>query len=389
MLTLESNLSRIAMSAPRSGIRAIVEASAAFPDALHLEVGEPGFPTPAHIVGSAQRALADGWTKYSPSVGVPALRERIAEKVGHVNGIEADPDQIIVTVGAAEGLYVTFTTLCDPGDEVLIPDPGWSNFATMVHLAGAASVGYPLSEVNDFIPSVADLEKLVTARTKAILINSPSNPLGRVIPEAELRQLLEFADNHDLWVISDECYDQISFNAPSVSPASLNVTEKIISVFSFSKTYAMTGWRVGYLVVPKGMTSAFGRMHEPLVSSVSSVGQAAAIAALDGPQSCVENMRKEYQRRRDLCLRMLAEHNKVPICVPDGAFYLWLDTELPSLRSGELALDLLRDTSVAVAPGTAFGRNGDQFLRVSFSAEEEVIRAGLTRILEYLASRKS
>ncbi|MFK0004873.1 pyridoxal phosphate-dependent aminotransferase [Paenarthrobacter sp. NPDC090522] len=388
-MTTDPSFSTIALSAPRSGIRAIVEASANFSDVAHLEVGEPGFQTPEHIVEAAAQALRDGWTKYSPAVGVPGLRERIVEKLKRVNRIHAGADQVLVTVGAAEGLYVSFTTICNPGDEVLIPDPGWSNFATMVHLAHSKPVGYSLSGENDFLPSIEELESLVTARTKAILINSPSNPIGRVIPEAHLRELLEFANRHDLWVISDECYDEITFGVPSVSPAALGITDKIISVFSFSKTYAMTGWRIGYIVVPKSTAPTFARMHEPLISSVSSVAQAAAIAALDGPQDCIREMRDEYARRRDLCLSILAEHGRSAACVPDSAFYLWLDTGIPDVHSGDIALELLREVSVAVAPGTAFGANGDQFLRISFAADTAVIKTGLGRVLDYLSSSPS
>ena len=382
---MTSQVSPLALATPRSGIREVLELALAMEDVVHLELGEPSFATPDHIVDAASRALREGWTKYTSNEGVPALREALAAKLDRVNHITADPDQILVTSGAVEGLYSTLLALCDEGDEILVPDPGWSNYMSMAHLIRAKSVGYHLSPENGFLPDIAELEALITPRTRVLLINSPSNPIGSIIGEQHMRELIDFAERRGLWLISDECYDQLTFEPGFVSAAALSDYDRIITAHSFSKTYAMTGWRIGYMTLPEGLPKIVARVHEPIVSCVSSVGQAAAIAALTGPQDCISEMLDTYRERRDRSLEILAEHEVPVAVVPQGAFYLWLDLRERVESSKRFALDLLAEERVAIAPGTAFGGFAEGFARISFGGDSEALATGLERLGRRLA----
>lgn len=383
-------LSPLAITAPRSGIREIHEAALKLDHVIHLELGEPGYDTPAHIVEAASKALRDGWTKYTSNEGVPALREAIAQKVGRVNGYEAQPDEVIVTSGAVEGIYSTILSLLDEGDEILIPDPAWSNYVTMVHLARARAVPYPMREANGYVPDIDELRSLVSPRTRAILINSPSNPLGSVWTREQMLRVLEFAEQNQIWVISDECYDELVFSPATFTAArSLGFEDRLISAYSFSKTYAMTGWRVGYLVAPRQVTKTIAKVHEPIVSNVSAVGQAAGIAALTGPQDCVREMREGYRARRDLAMKLAAEIPGTTAFPPAGAFYLWLRQPADGRTSKQFALELLEGAGVGVAPGTAFGAAGEGYFRISFGGSSEQLSIAMKRIADYSVTTTS
>ncbi|MFD4422184.1 pyridoxal phosphate-dependent aminotransferase [Agromyces sp. NPDC058484] len=391
MSTLEQALhgSAFALGTPQNGIREISELGMTMENVIQLSLGEPSFPTPEHVIEAAQRALSDGWTKYAANAGVPALRVALAEKLHRVNQITADPDQIVVTAGAVEGLFLTLFALCEQGDEVLVPDPGWSNYLAMAHLIRVNPVGYSLSAETGYLPSVAQLEELVTSRTRVLILNSPSNPVGSVIDEPLMRDLLNFADRHGIWVISDECYDELTYEPGFVSASAVSDSARIVTAHSFSKTYAMTGWRVGYLTLPKGLSQIITRIHEPIVSCVSTVGQAAAIAAVSGPRDAVDQMRAAYLDRRDLAIDTLGMHGVKPAIVPTGAFYLWIDARelVPSTR--EFALELLRDSAVAVAPGTAFGDECEGYFRISYGGDPLELTAGLTAFGRHLAALAS
>lgn len=380
-----SGVSPLALTTPRSGIREVLELALSMgDDVIHLELGEPSFNTPEHVIDAASQALHDGWTRYTSNEGVPALREALAAKLRRVNGINADPDQILVTSGAVEGLYSTLFALCDEGDEILIPDPGWSNYMSMAHLIRAKAVGYQLGPDNGFLPDVAELEQLLTPRTRVLLINSPSNPIGTIIGRERMVELIEFAKRHEIWLLSDECYDQLTFEDGFVSAAAISDYERIVTAHSFSKTYAMTGWRIGYMTLPKGMPKIVARIHEPIVSCVSAVGQAAAIAAVNGPQDCVTEMRNGYLERRDKALAVLNAHNVPVATVPAGAFYLWLDLRSYVDDVKQFSLDLLSEEKVAIAPGTAFGRYGEGFVRISFGGDADKLETGLDRLGKFL-----
>ncbi|MYF26456.1 MAG: aminotransferase class I/II-fold pyridoxal phosphate-dependent enzyme, partial [Acidimicrobiia bacterium] len=238
--------SPIVESLPRSGIREIMELAWTVPDVIHLEVGEPNFDTPAHVVEAAHRAARDGFTRYTPNAGIPELREVLAEKVRNRNHIEAEADRIVVTPGAVVGIYSTLAAAAEAGSEMLLSDPAWPNYQLMTRLLGVNSVRYPLAEEDDFIPNAARIEPHITDRTKVLLLNSPGNPTGATTPKEALMELMELAKTYDLWVLSDEVYDEIWFDSPHVSAGPFDPDGRVVTFFSFSKTYAMTGWRVGY-----------------------------------------------------------------------------------------------------------------------------------------------
>ena len=273
--------SSIASSMPLSGIREIMELAWKDPEAIHLEVGEPDFPTPEHVVDAAHEAARRGHTRYAPNAGLPELREALADKVTRRNGFEARTDQVVVTQGGIQALYLVLLALLEPGDEVLLPDPAWPNFRMIAHLLGARAVLYPLVARGDFLPRLEDLERLVTPRTRAILVNSPSNPLGTVVPRELLQMLLAFARQRGLWFVSDEVYDEVVFDDLFVSAGSVaDTSDRLVSIYSFSKVYAMTGWRVGYLVAPPDMARLLTGMQEPIISCVNTPAQMAALAAI-------------------------------------------------------------------------------------------------------------
>ena len=377
------HLATTAERMPRSGIRRIMDLAWSLGQpVIGLHVGEPSFPTPDHVRKAAGDALDRGETRYVPNAGITPLRKAISDKLARHNRIGASPDQVIVTAGGVQALHVALSATVRSGDEVLIPDPGWPNFAMAVQLLQATPIRYRLRPENSFLPDVAELDRLVTARTRAIMVNSPSNPLGAVLDADLAARLCRLADAHDLWLISDECYDAITFDVPHVSPAVYDRQHRVISCFSFSKTYAMTGLRVGYLVAPEGVAATAGKMQEPLISCVNAPAQYAALAALEGPQDVVDVMRRTYQRRRDAAAQVLRDSG-TGFLMPHGAFYLWI--EVRDQCHGDVeewALGLLRERHVAVAPGTAFGPAGQGWARVSLATETDDLLEGLRRLAE-------
>jgi aspartate aminotransferase len=354
-------------------------------DFIGMHVGEPSFVPPAHVLEAAERAYAEGDTHYVANAGVPALREAIATKVRERNGIETTPEQIVVTAGGAQALHVAFSLTISRGDEVLIPDPGWPNFAMAVQLLQAVPVPYRLRPENGFLPDLDELAKLVTPRTRMILVNTPSNPLGTVMPGELVEGLVRFAEEHNIWLLSDECYDALTYDVEHVSPARFDTSGVVLSAFSFSKSYAMTGVRVGYLVCPPGIAENAAKLQEAMISCVNAPAQAAAIAALTGSQEQLDDMRDAYSRRRVLAMRLLTEHG-IPFLEPHGAFYIWVDVRgIADRPVDEWALHLLAEKDVAVAPGTAFGPGGEGWIRLSLAADDAAIETGITRIAEMAA----
>lgn len=369
------------VSMSRSGIREIMDLAWAMGNVVHLEVGEPNFETPSHVCEAAAEAALGGATRYTPNAGVLALREALVAKVGARNGIQTDAAGIVVSAGAVEALYASLVTVLSPGDEILLPDPGWPNFRMMAALLSVRPVFYGLRPENGFRPDPDEIRSLITGRTRVLLVNTPSNPLGVVLGRDDLTPLLDIAAAADLWVVSDECYDELTFDSPLVSPASLGHDAAIITAYSFSKTYAMTGWRVGYAVVPEVLAVHLAKVQEPLISCVNAVAQHAALAAVTGPQDCVGEMRDAYRARRDAALAVAVDHN-LSYVHPGGAFYLWIDVRDSSLTAHEMALELVRNHRVAVAPGTAFGDRGEGWIRVSLANTEEAVRIGVNAIAD-------
>ena len=376
--------SSIAISMPVSRIREIMELAWTDPEAVHLEVGEPDFPTPEHVVEAAHHAARTGLTRYAPNAGLPELREALADKVARRNGYEARPEQVVVTQGGIQALYLALRALLEPGDEVLLPDPAWPNYRMIAHLLGARVLSYPLVAGGGFLPRPEDLERLVTPRTRAILVNSPSNPLGTVVPRELLEGLLAFARRRGLWLVSDEVYDEVVFDGDFVSAGSLaDPGDRLVSVYSFSKVYAMTGWRVGYLVAPPDLARLLTGMQEPIVSCVNTPAQMAALAAVTGPQGLVREMSDSYRARRDEVLGVL-DSGGLPSSRPSGAFYVWADVSEAGLPSMDLARSLIEREHVAVAPGSAFGELGEGYVRLSLASSREDLLEGVSRLVRFV-----
>jgi len=372
---------------PRSGIRVVMDRAWELGEPItHLEVGEPKFATPGHIVEAFCRAARSGATKYGPNAGIGALREACVRKLADVNDIRVEADQILVTVGAMQGLMCAVIGLTGHDDEILIPNPGWPNYRLLIATAGGRAVPYDLLPERGDQPDPEQIAALITSRTKLIILNSPSNPLGSVLAAEVIDEILEIARARGIWVLSDECYDQIVFDHPMTSPAARPLgAEHTITVHSFSKTYAMTGFRLGYLSAPRRVVALLTKLQESMVSCVSTPTQLAGVAALEGPSSCVVDMVRDYRTHRDLALARARALGLEPRD-PAGAFYLWL--ELPQVVDSEsFAHQLLAQHRVAVAPGSAFGEPGGPAIRISLAADREEIAAGLDAVGGMLEAR--
>jgi aspartate aminotransferase len=365
-------------SVPGSGIREIVnlvlERGA---DVLRLEIGEPDFSTPAHIVEAGHLAALAG-ARYTQSAGTLQLREAISAKLKLVNGLDCPPPQVIVCQGAVQGCSAVLAALLSPGDEVLIADPAWPNYEMLVLLHGAVPVRYQTSPERGFLPSLDEIERLVSRRTRALVVNTPANPTGAVFPPDLVAGLVELARRHDLVLLADEVYDELIFEGAAANAASLD-PEHVVGLYSFSKTYAMTGWRIGYVAAPEWLAPSLWKLQEPLISCVSEVSQAAAVAALEGPQDCVAEMRDAYRRRRDLVVGMLVDAG-IEVTRPHGAFYLMLP--FAAGVDGRLAALDLVEHGVSVAPGSAFGEAARGHARISLASSEQVLGEAVERIVD-------
>jgi aspartate/methionine/tyrosine aminotransferase len=379
---VDGRLTAAARAVPPSGIREIYNLVAGRPDMLHLEVGEPDFPTPHHIVEAGIEAARRG-VGYTQTAGVLELREALCEKLERVNGVTYTPDQVLVTQGAVEAVAVIFAAALSPGDEVLLPDPGWPNYSMAAILNDARLRFYRGNPASGFRPDVEEIARALTPRTRLLVLNSPANPTGAVIGEEDVRAIVSLAAANGTLVLSDEVYEQLVFEGRSVAAASFD-PEWVIGVYSFSKTYAMTGWRVGYLAAPADVAAPLNRIQEPFISCVSEIAQAGALAALHGPQDCVAEMCEAYRRRRDLVVELFANAG-IRVAPPGGAFYLMLPlaTGADSLRAARS----LVDEGVAVAPGSAFGEVAADHLRLSLAGSEQTLREAVKRITGwYLAT---
>ena len=367
----------------RSPIRFILDRAAAYPDAIHLEIGQPDFGPPAHVIEAAVQAVRHDYTGYTANAGMIYLREAIVVKLARENNLHVGPEHIMVTVGAMQAVYSTMTLLMNPGDEILLPDPGYGNFAMAAQLGHAVPCFYPTVPSRGFEPDMDAMESLVTERTRVLFINSPSNPTGAVYSEQIMRACLAFCQRHDLYLVSDETYDRLVFEGEHISPAQWDDEGRVITIFTTSKSYAMTGWRVGYAVASQTIISAMSKIQEPMTSCVNTVAQHGAIAALLGPQDCVESMRAEYRRRRDLAVELALE-NELSVSYPHGAFYMLVDISSQPKDSVSFCCDLLEAEHLAVAPGRSFGERCDGYVRISLCADEASLQAGIPRLADYL-----
>lgn len=369
---------------------------AAGEDVIGFGAGEPDFPTPPHIVEAARAVCAEPWAHhYSPSAGLPALREAIARKAERDSGLVTSPDQVLVTNGGKHALYNVFQTLVDPGDEVLLPAPYWVSYPEQVRLAGGVPVVLPTTAAAGFQVTIEQLDDARTARTKALIFVSPSNPTGAVYPPAQVEAIGRWAAEVGIWVITDEIYEHLVYgdarhvSMPVVTP---ELRERCVVVNGVAKTYAMTGWRVGWSIAPVELTAAMDRLQSHLCSNVANVTQAAAIAALEGPLDVVAEMRATYDHRRRLIHERLAGIEGVDCPLPEGAFYVFPSVEgllgrelggAPVTTSLELCAMLLVHAGVAVVPGEAFG--GPGYARLSYALSDKDLARGLDRIVEVLS----
>ncbi len=365
---------------PRGGIRAIAEIARRNDDVIDLVLGEPDFPTPAHVADAGIAAVRAGRTRYAPGRGVPELREAAARSLARRSGASVSSEEITVTAGGVQGLFGALAVLAERGASVLVPDPGWPNYIAQCQILGLHPVRYPLDAARDFAPDLERLERLaVEHRPRALLLNSPANPTGALLAPEVVSACVELARRHQLWIISDEVYDQIVFDGVHAYLRAL-APERTVSVYSCSKTYAMTGWRVGYAWAAPEIAALIGKVLELEASCAAMPSQVAAAAALDGPQACVEQMRTAYAERRDLAVRLLRETGLFASC-PRGAFYVMVDVSGHTADTVALATDLAaRPAGVACAPGEAFGPGGRGLLRVSLAAAPEAIAEGIRRI---------
>lgn len=367
----------------RSGIREIMEVASEYSDVLHLEVGEPDFSTPEHVLHAAAQAGHDGHTRYTSNKGFLEVRQAVAKKLEHFNHLRCSPEQLVVTTGAVTGIMETLLALVDPDEAIFLPDPGWPNYEMMASLLGAQVVRYPLSPTEDFRPDLEHLDYLVrhTERPKAIVINSPGNPTGAVFPLETMNRLVEITARHGLYLVSDECYEAIVFDGEHVSPATLDEEGRVISVFSLSKTYAMTGWRVGYVAASQPLADHIAKVQEAVISCATSVAQQAAKAALEGDQTCVHTMRAAYRERRDLAVQLLDAAGLL-VVRPSGAFYVMADISATGLDSYDFARRLISEYNVAVAPGETFGPGGAGMIRISLAADPQSLTTGIERFIK-------
>jgi aspartate aminotransferase len=370
-----------------SGIREIGNLAALTPGAILLHVGQPNFPTPQHIKDAGKRAIDENKTFYTHTQGLLSLREKLAAKLERVNGIRVTPDRIATTPGGVGAIAAVFAAVLEPGDEVLLPDPGWPNTRIMLAWTGTRGLFYPCQPNNHFEPDLDAMERLVTPRTKLLLINSPNNPTGAVYPQAVVERLIDFAQRHNLWLLSDECYDQILLDGAWTSPAALAPDDpRIASVFTFSKTYAMTGWRLGYVAGSGELLDSVTKILESNSSCVSTITQVAGEAAVEGPQECVAEMNAAYRRRRDLVVDLLREA-ELFVDEPNGAFYCMADVAPSGMSSRDFAFALHREKGVSVAPGSAFGQVAKDAVRISLASSDADLAEGVGRLAEFVHER--
>lgn len=346
-----------------SGIRKAFEASSG--EFFNLGLGEPDFDTPEHIKSAAMQAIDSGFTSYTSNKGIEELRVAISAKFKRDNDFVASPEEIIVTSGASEALHIAILSVVEKGDEVLMPDPGFVSFSALTKLAEGKAVGVPLSE--DFTMSVEAVKEKITNKTKALIINSPANPTGAVESEENIKAIVDIANEHQVTVISDEVYEHLIYDGlKHVSPA--RFSDEVITVNAVSKTYAMTGFRLGYLAAREEYVEQMLKIHQYIQACASSISQKAALAAITGPQDCVAEMRSEFKRRRDFAVDDLREM-KMEFTIPKGAFYIF-----PRVKDEKEFVETLRKKKIIVTPGSAFGSRGKNHVRISYATSFENLK---------------
>ena len=354
-------------------------------DVVSFGAGEPDFDTPSHIKAAAIKAINEGFTKYTPSSGTPEIREAISRKFKKDNELNYSPSQIVVSCGAKHSLYNIFQAICERADEVIIPSPYWLSYPEMVRMAEAKPVYVETSASDNFKMTESGLSAAITEKTKALVLNSPSNPTGCVYDREELEYISNLALRHEFFVISDEIYEKLIYDGRKhISIASLGgrIYDWTITVNGVSKSYSMTGWRIGYAAGPEDVMNAIANFQSHATSNPASISQKAALAALAEDQRCVEEMRLEFEKRRDFMVTRLARIKKLACVKPAGAFYVFCDISKLKLDSVKVATRLLDEAKVAVVPGEPFGAR--TYIRLSFATSMKNIEKGLDRIEEWI-----
>ena len=353
-------------------------------DICGFGAGEPDFDTPEHIKAAAIAALEGGFTKYTPSSGLPELRQAISEKFAADNGLEYRPSQIIVSNGAKHSCYNAILATCEPGDEVIIPSPYWVSYPDMVKLAGAEPVIVQTSERNGWKMTAAEFENAMTPRTKMVIMNSPGNPTGAVYSREEMEAIVEVAAEEDIYILSDEIYEKLVYDdVKHVSIASLSKTayDLTITINGFSKSYAMTGWRLGYMGAPEAIAKAVDSIQSHSTSNPCSFAQKGAVAALKGDQQPLSDMHDEFDMRRNYMYDRISKIANITAVKPQGAFYVLVNISQLGLNSQNFSDRLLSKANVAVIPGAAFG--DDRTIRLSYATSIDVIKKGLDRFQDF------
>lgn len=383
----QAKVSALAANYPASGIRKMFDLASRYPEAIKLTVGEPNFDTPQYVKDAAKEAIDAGMVHYTPNAGIDELRRAVAKRYAAKYWDGYTANNVVVTCGANEAIALTLFALVDRGDEVLVADPCYPNYFGQIQAVGASVVKVPTSEENGFAMKAADIEKVITPKAKAIIINSPCNPTGVVMSEEDLREVAKVVEKYDLFVLSDEPYDALVYDGvKAFSLAQIpEIRNKVFVLNSFSKTYAMTGWRVGYVIVPDGYAIHFAHLNEGLISCIPGFIQHAAAVALQSDE-CVKSMLADYTRRRDILVDGI---NAIPgfSCPrPRGSFYAFCNIKAFGKTSQEFAEELLTKAGVVVVPGSAFGACGEGYVRLVFANSDENLQEAVRRIASYVQS---
>ena len=383
----ELPLSRLVRELPQSGIRRFFDIAAQMEDVISLSIGEPDFQTPWAIREAAIYSLERGQTTYTSNLGILELRERIAAQMHALYGLCYNPaDEVLVTVGVSEGMDLTMRAILDPGDEVLVPEPCYVSYKPCISLAGGVPVGILTTMENEFRVTAAQLEAAVTPRTRAVVLGYPSNPTGAIMPRAQLQEIVDFAVRHNLYLVSDEIYDRLTYDGVHTSVASLpGAWERTVLLNGFSKAYAMTGWRLGYVCAPAPILAALLKIHTYTIMCAPATGQKAAIEALKSGEPAVREMVGQYNQRRRLIVDGLNAAG-LDCHLPSGAFYAFPSIRRTGLTSEEFAERLLFEEHVAVVPGTAFGLGGEGHVRCSYATSLAKIEEALHKISRFVRS---
>ena len=385
----ENLISRRANSVGRTKIRKMYELEKTLDNVISFTVGEPDFHTPENIVRACERALAEHKTGYAPNQGVFELREAIAERTLQTHGVQYNPEnEILITAGGMNALRAASEALTNPGDEIIVPDPYWCNHYHHPLMELGVAVRVPVDESSNYMYDPEKLESYITDKTKAVILNSPSNPTGRVMDRATMEKICKLCIKHDLILISDEVYEHIIYDDTEfVSPVMFEgMRERTVLCNSFSKSYAMTGWRIGYAVGPEEIIGAMLRINENTLASPTTFVQYAAVEALRGPQDAVKNMVSSFERRRDILLEGINSIPKLSCPKLQGAFYAFVDIRGTGLTDDEFCERLLLEKRVSTTPGSGFGENGAGHIRMSYALSEEDLREGLSRMREFVES---